>query len=142
MKDKIFLLLCIVTVILISCSLDKSNPLDPIDNPDVFYPPEIEFANVNATQHFPGYELKWYVGKYVTATYDSIEASGYYLYGAMEYNSQYNVIAIKNKRDTTFNVEDLYHVPGFHWFKVSSYIVYTDTLEGHRSKPVAPSPRS
>lgn len=143
MKKYFLIFLIVISFILISCSLDRSNPLDPLGNPDVFIPPDIKFANVDETQHFPDYELKWFVGKYTNALYDTVKADGYFIYAAMNYYSNYILVDIKNSfTDTTKNIYELYSDPGYRWFKVSSYIFYpeySDTLEGHYSIPVGPN---
>ena len=126
MKDKIFLLILAALAILISCSLERS-PFDPVISGK--YPPDIDtlwFANEIT--------LTWNVAS--TIGNDSIYyANGYYIYAAQEYYGKYDRVGQNyNKNDTIFSVGNVFHK--YVWFKVSSYILCPDTLEGHYSETI------
>lgn len=125
----LFFLLTFICII--SCSLERTNPLDPIGSSDVYEPPTIDSIWVTEEQ------LTWCIPQYTTSTNDTIYPDGYYVYAAKHYDSKYTRIETKlSVMDTTLNITDYWYEDGFRWFKASSYIVYSDTLEGHLSHPV------
>ncbi|MCK4360078.1 MAG: hypothetical protein KAW92_15320 [Candidatus Cloacimonetes bacterium] len=127
MREKLLIFLIIALITLISCSLDRSNPLDPIGNPEIFSPPSIDSLWIY------NWMLTWNVG--IEIENDSIYfADGYYVYGAIEYYGKYDKLSTEH--DTTYSIEDAWYDLHYRWFKVSSYIVFSDTLEGHLSKPI------
>ena len=130
MKEKFLLFLIISLLTLISCSLDRSNPLDPIGNPEIVNPPDIDSLWIQ------GNWLIWHKG--VGVTNDSIYyADGYYIYGAQVYNGKFDRLSIE--QDTTYSIEEAWYDLQYRWFKVSTYIVFSDTLEGHLSSPTTRS---
>ncbi len=131
MKDKIFLLILAALSLLISCSLERG-PFDPVISGK--YPPDIDtlwFANDEIT-------LTWNVA--ATIENDSIYyANGYYIYAAQKYYGKYDRIKQNySKEDTTFSVDEAWFEYYYRWFKVSSYILCPDTLEGHYSETITP----
>lgn len=132
-RPALLFILCIslFSLLIISCSLDRDNLLDPAGNPEINYPPTVDSLWVLSSN----YDLTWLKPRKVIN--DSILlADGYYVYGAKEYNSKFDRLATQtSSNDTIFNVEDLYD---YRWFQVSSYLIYffegeADTLEGYRS---------
>jgi hypothetical protein len=129
MKRVILIFLLTLTCI-ISCSLERTNPLDPTGSSKVYEPPKIDSIWV------AGELLTWHIPQYTTSTNDTIYPDGYYVYAAQSYNGKYTRLTTKySEMDTTFTITDHWY-QGFIWFKASSYIVYSDTLEGRLSNPV------
>ncbi len=127
MKEKLLIFLIFILLTLISCSLDRSNPLDPVGNPEIICPPDIDYLWID------NWILTWNVG--IAVHNDSIYcADGYYIYGAIGYNGKYDHLSTEH--DTTYSIEDAWYDLHYRWFKVSSYIIFSDTLEGYLSKPI------
>lgn len=134
-KIHLSIIILLSIFLLIQCSLDRNNLLDPSGNSNTNYPPTIDSLWVNQSD----YNLTWL--KPIAVTPDSIQIipDGYFIYGSRKYDTKYDRIHIsQSPNDTLFNVENLFNTQGYRWFKVSSYIFYEeygDTLEGFRSSP-------
>lgn len=127
---KTILFSSLILLCIISCSLERTNPLDPTGSSDIYKPPEVDSLWVE------GEVLEWLIPKYTTSMGDTIYPDGYYVYAAKGYDSKYTRISTKySEMDTTYSITDHWY-QGFRWFKTSSYIVYSDTLEGRLSRPV------
>lgn len=116
---------------IISCSLSRNNPLDPIGNPDVFAPPIVQIDTVNTTSN----QITWFVA----ITEEDSLADGYYIYGAFQNNYFGTYDRVKTRvspNDTIFDKNEVSE--DYVWFKLSSYNVFNgDTLEG-KSTQVPP----
>ena len=123
-----FILLLISAILILSCSLSRNNPLDPLGNPDVFAPPVVQIDTLNTDPDL----IQWYVA----ITKEDSLADGYYIYGAFQdnYFGTYDRVE-KNLSayDTTFSKGDVSHE--YIWFKITSYNIFDgDTLEGKFSQ--------
>lgn len=128
-----FFFILILIVAFISCSLDRNNPLDPIDHPGVYSPPQVDSLWIDVDS------LKWI--KPVTALSDTtIYADGYFVWGAKQWDTKFDLLEIKFNADETSSYVNEFHIEeGYLVFKVSSYKIYSseaDTLEGYSSKAV------
>jgi len=125
--------LSFIILSMISCSLDRNNPLDPQANEGVYNPPRVDSLWV----YYGNYILTWQ--KPSMAVDDSIVyADGYYVWGAREWNTKFDLLDIKpGANDTTYDVENDHIENNYLVFKVSSYLVYApDTLQGYFSRAV------
>ncbi len=123
-----FILLLISAILILSCSLSRNNPLDPLGNPDVFAPPVVQIDTLNTDPDL----IQWYVA----ITKEDSLADGYYIYAAFQdnYFGTYDRVE-KNLSayDTTFSKGDVSHE--YIWFKITSYNIFDgDTLEGKFSQ--------
>jgi len=111
-------------VCIISCSLSRNNPLDPLGNPDVFTPPTVQIDTINTNPNI----IKWFIGK----TKEDSLADGYYIYGAFQQNYFGTFDRIDRNpspEDTIFYKNEV--STDYVWFKITSYNVFNgDTLEG------------
>ena len=119
-----FILIATSAILILSCSLSRNNPLDPLGNPDVFAPPVVQIDTLNTDPDL----IKWYVA----ITEEDSLADGYYIYGAFQdnYFGTFDKVG-KNISafDTTFSKDNVSH--DYVWFKISSYNIFEgDTLEG------------
>ena len=123
-----FILLLISAILILSCSLSRNNPLDPIGNPDIFAPPVVQIDTLNVDPDL----IKWYVA----LTKEDSLADGYYIYAAFQdnYFGTYDRIDRNiSAYDTTFSKDDVTHE--YVWFKITSYNIFDgDTLEGKFSQ--------
>jgi hypothetical protein len=123
-----FILLLLSAILILSCSLSRNNPLDPIGNPDVFAPPVVQIDTLNTNPDL----IKWYVAM----TKEDSLADGYYIYGAFQqhYFGTYDRVGRNvSAYDTTFSKDDVSHE--YIWFKITSYNIFDgDTLEGKFSQ--------
>ena len=123
-----FILLLISAILILSCSLSRNNPLDPIGNPDVFAPPVVQIDTLNTDPDL----IKWYVA----ITKEDSLADGYYIYAAFQdnYFGTYDRVDRNiSAYDTTFSKNDVSHE--YIWFKITSYNIFNgDTLEGKFSQ--------
>ncbi|NQV18815.1 MAG: hypothetical protein HQ534_09760 [Armatimonadetes bacterium] len=121
-KTSIFLIIFLLTL---SCSLDRSNPLD-IDN----YPTKVLGITVSPPEN-----------NIITITWDTdghANDDGYFIYCSMTYYGYYQLI-----KDIEDNEENLYldEIANYsqdddYWYKISAYrIINSKKLEGYRSDP-------
>lgn len=141
MKNIVLLSIILFAVVIFSCSLEHTNPLDPQMNPDVYEPPRVDSLWV----YYNNFLLTW-VKPFYTRQYPdtTIFADGYYIWGAREWNTKFDLLSVNyGANDTTLNVENYHIEDNYLVFKVSSYKVYypespfkPDTLEGYSSRAV------
>lgn len=130
MKAKyLYLSLTMMLLVLLSasCSLKRSNPLEPYDAP-----PRV--TGLSAVGSGPGVQ-----SKYVQLTWarNNIYTDGYYVYMGLAYNSAYKLEAIVGNVPTGTTVTTVITIeaPGFYYFKVSAYKEYPPgRLEGPLSE--------
>ncbi len=135
MKNKYFFIFVFVTVLLISCSLERSNPVDPQNNPDIKEPGEVSDINLTPSTSSS-------VIKFMEIEWNSIpDIDGYYIYRARTYDGEY--IRVDNNggdqgispetmyyRDTEVQADELYY------YRISAYKNIEEfILEGRRSTP-------
>ncbi len=120
-------LLAFSVIVIISCSLSRNNPLDPIGNPEVFTPPTVQIDTLNTDPNM----VKWFIG----ITKEDSLADGYFVYGAFQQNYYGTFDRIDRNPspvDTFFDKSSV--STDYVWFKITSYNVFNgDTLEGRFS---------
>src|SRR6056297_1036192 len=134
MKKLYIAIFVILLIIVLSCSLDRTNPLDPEVNPSIYSPPRVDSLWV----YFNNFKLTW-VKPYYQAQDTTIYADGYFIWGARSWNTKFDLIGNNVGADNTIiDVEEFYVERNYLVFRVSSYLVYppNDTLEGYNSKAV------
>jgi fibronectin type 3 domain-containing protein len=121
--NKIFLAL-ILFVMVLSCSLEHSNPLDP-ENSGIDAPNEISGINVMLTTQ-NHVSLNWNPQQNI---------DGYFIYRSFSEDGQFDREAILS--NTTSSYTDEITITNYHtWYKLSAYIIVEeDSLEGMRSDP-------
>lgn len=123
-----FVLVTITGILIISCSLSRNNPLDPLGNPDVFAPPIVHIDTLNVNPNL----VKWFIAR----TEEDSLSDGYNIYAAFQENyfGTFDRVGRNiSPNDTTFNKNDVSHE--YVWFKITSYNVFeNDTLEGKFSQ--------
>jgi len=121
MKNLIIILIVLLTI---SCSLDRTNPLDPLVSSEG-YPENVPNIEVATS------------GNNIIITWDPmLNIDGYYIYRSYKHDGLYQLIKdeenINTFNYTDDNVEDISNV----WYKMSAYmIVNEEKLEGYRSEP-------
>ena len=123
-----FIFITISAILILSCSLSRNNPLDPLGNPDVFAPPIVQIDTLNTDPDL----IKWHVA----VTDEGNLADGYYIYGAFQDNYFGTFDRVDRgiqPGDTIFNKKHASFE--YIWFKITSYNVFEgDTLEGKFSQ--------
>ncbi len=118
----IFLIIFLLTL---SCSLDRSNPLD-IEN----YPSKVL-----------GIQVSYPEDDKVTITWDTpghANDNGYFIYRSMSYHGFYEFIQeIDDNEENLYLDDDVINSVGYeYWYKISAYrIIDSKKLEGYRSDP-------
>ena len=123
MKKILFLIY--ISILLVSCSLDRDNPVDPHQS-NIRVPQQV--TNIFVVKQHNSVSISW----------DNIEEiDGFYLYRSMSYGGYYELLQDLENTVTVFedtNVEIADNI--FYWYKLSAYtIVGEDRLEGIRSEP-------
>ncbi|OPX28834.1 MAG: hypothetical protein B1H06_02475 [Candidatus Cloacimonas sp. 4484_143] len=122
MKKILFLIY--ISILLVSCSLDRDNPVDPHQG-YIRIPPQVTNIFVIEQNNF------------VSISWDGIEdIDGFYLYRSMSYDGYYELLQDLENTVTLFEDTDVDIVNNFYWYKLSAYTtVGEDRLEGIRSEP-------
>ncbi len=122
---------------LLSCSLDRSNPLDP-NKHDINIPPLVENFHIDGTEIIQGdYVYIKSTNKSVDMVWDNdvTGVAGYYIYRSMAYDGLYILVATENhipSDDNTQSCTDTGLVPdSWYYYKISAY--NDKGLEGYRS---------
>jgi hypothetical protein len=120
-----YIILIILILFTISCSLDRTNPLDPL------------VSDEGCPGNIFNVEVELHVNNIVTITWDPVSGvDGYFVYRSQSYDGLYELIT---PGGITVNDYDYYleFLPeGFFWYKVSAYIELDEgKLEGYRSEP-------
>ncbi|HOZ00602.1 MAG TPA: hypothetical protein PLG20_02210 [Candidatus Syntrophosphaera sp.] len=139
MKPRSIALLLIITLLLASCGLKRTNPLDPIGNTEIQTPQTVSNLIIY------GVSPAGADNKYVDLRWDansSLTTDGYFVYRGLGYSASYAVV------DTVFT-NSCYHgsepwhqvLPGIYWYKVSAFKdiyndegLYLGRLEGRLSE--------
>ena len=120
-----YIILIILILFTLSCSLDRTNPLDPM------------VSGINAPNKVTSIYVATTADNTIMINWDPIPTvSGYYIYRSQSYDGLYELI--KDEGNITIynyiddDVEDIFNV----WYKMSAYIlVGEEKLEGYRSEP-------
>jgi hypothetical protein len=128
MKIK-YLVVVSLFILLIACSLDYENPLDP-KNSGIEAPPIVRGLNV---------VLTWQDSVYITwHPISNYPIDGYYLYRSLDENGYYRRLteATLSPVDTLYKDSEVDIFEKEYWYKISAYVALADTvLEGYRSEP-------
>ena len=124
MKSIIIILIVLLTI---SCSLDRTNPLDPLVSGED-YPEEVPNIEVNI------------IGNNIEITWTPMSnINGYYIYRSQGYDGLYELImdVVDDESQEDSYLDDDVNIPGsFYWYKMSAYKeVAGENLEGYRSEP-------
>ena len=124
----IYIIPIILILFTISCSLDRTNPLDPL------------VSNINAPnkvtniQVVPIYATD---NKIIISWNPMINISGYYIYRSQYHNGLYVLIKDEGDIEESHYEDHEVDIPtNFYWYKMSAYIMVDgEKLEGYRSEP-------
>ena len=124
MKNIIIILSILLTI---SCSLDRTNPLDPLVSGES-YPEEVPNIEVYVS------------GNNIEVTWNGMNnIDGYYIYRSQGYDGLYELIIdlVDDESEEYYYLDDDVDIPGsFYWYKMSAYILIDgEKLEGYRSEP-------
>lgn len=122
MKKKLIPILLFILVV--SCSLDHSNPLDP------------EKSGIPAPSEITGIHVVLDAQNHVNISWNTQpEVDGYYIYRSFSEDGEYDKLSALST--TTSSYLDLITITNYHsWYKLSAYIIIeADSLEGIRSAP-------
>lgn len=116
----------ILILFTISCSLDRTNPLDPlVSGTDA--PNEVTNIQVSITEIST-----------IIITWNSMNTvDGYYIYRSQSYDGLYKLILNEDNSSVSTYEDGEVTIPGnFYWYKMSAYIELDEgKLEGYRSEP-------
>ncbi len=122
-----YITLIILLLFAISCSLDRTNPLDPLVS-GKGYPGEVHNVHVTIPAN-----------NSVTITWTPVpNVMGYYVYRSQSYDGLYELITPDGINFPVNGYEDSFEFNPevFFWYKVSAYIMVDgEKLEGFRSEP-------
>ena len=114
-------------LLLISCSLERTNPLDPLSS-GIQAPNKVTGINISITEE-DNVLIQW----------DAINPNyidGYYIYRSQAYDGLYSIIFEPDETDSLYEDIDVIIPPNFYWYKMSAYKIVEDKkLEGYRSEP-------
>ncbi len=121
-----YIILISLILFTLSCSLDRTNPLDPM------------VSSINAPNKVTSIYVATTADNTIMITWDPVPTvSGYYIYRSQSYDGLYKLIKDEgNISSNNYEDQDV-DIPGnFYWYKMSAYIlVDEEKLEGYRSEP-------
>lgn len=135
--------LLIAMLLISSCSLKRSNPLDPFENSEIEVPNTVTgLVPVNTSA--PGAPDKFVTLQWNWIPPTAYHPSGFRIYRSLAYMAQFELV---DTLATFYDSEDLQitedythtgTMPGDYWYKVSAYIYYghDQPLEGRACDPV------
>lgn len=121
-----YIILIILLLFIISCSLDRTNPLDPL------------VSDINAPNKVTNIQVTTTVNNNIMITWNPmINIKGYYIYRSQSYDGLYKLIKDEGDHEESHYEDTDVEIPGnFYWYKMSAYIqVNGEKLEGYRSDP-------
>ena len=119
----------ILLLLIISCSLKRNNPLDPL-NSGVQAPNKVTGINISITEE-DNVEIQW-------DTMNPNYIDGYFIYRSQTYDGLYSIIFEPDETDSLYEDIDVIIPPNFYWYKMSAFKEIPGTnkyLEGYRSEP-------
>lgn len=128
------IVMLVFSVLLSSCGLKRSNPLDPLGNGDVVVPDPVVniLLNTSALNQTPKtVTIRW-------SQNSSLNTSGYYIYRSLSYNSSYARVGdVMVNEFVHSSASDASVMPGDYYYRISAYKAYTSgILEGRKSEPI------
>ena len=125
MMNKVVFIIA-VSIFLLSCSLDRDNPVDPHQSSSIQV--QTEETNIFVVKQYDLVSISWN---------GIADIDGFYIYRSMSYNGFYERLPELENTVTTYedtNVEIADNI--FYWYKLSAFInIGEDKLEGIRSDP-------
>lgn len=121
-----YIILISLILFTLSCSLDRTNPLDPT------------VSSINAPNKVTSIYVATTADNTIIITWDPMSTvSGYYIYRSQSYDGLYELIMDENDETVSSYEDQEVNIPGnFYWYKMSAYIlVDEEKLEGYRSEP-------
>ena len=120
------LLLFILILFTLSCSLDRTNPLDPFVSGEE-EPNEVTNIQVSITDN----------NTIIISWNPMSNVDGYYIYRSQSYSGLYVLIQDEDNEAISSYEDNDVDIPGnFYWYKMSAYnMVDGEKLEGYRSEP-------
>lgn len=119
--------LILAFIIITSCSLDRSNPLDPLSN-DITVPGKVTGIQININD-FNYIDISWN---------PMIDVEGFFIYRSQSFNGLYSLLEdyTTSPTDSLFEDQNVIIPGNFYWYKMSAFInVGNKKLEGYRSEP-------
>jgi len=122
MKNIIIILIVLLTI---SCSLERTNPLDPLVSGEN-HPEEV--PNIKVATSGNNIVISWDI---------MLNVDGYYIYRSQSYDGLYTLIRDEEAISASSYEDDDVNIPeNFYWYKMSAYILIDgEKLEGYRSEP-------
>ena len=129
---KITILIMLITLIA-SCSLKRSNPLDPNGNGDIVVPEPVTGITHNTSSQHQNpcwVNIKW-------AANSASNTDGYFIYRGIGYYSSFALVDSSRTNEYVHSsANDPTVQPGDYWYRISAYKTYPEgKLEGRRSEP-------
>ena len=114
-------------LLVISCSLERNNPLDPL-NSGIQAPGKVTGINISVIDETT-VEIQW-------DTMNPNYIDGYFIYRSQIYDGLFSLIFEPDKNDSLYEDNNLVILENFYWYKMSAYKMVGDKkLEGYRSEP-------
>ena len=124
MIKKIYVILFLL--ILISCSLDRDNPIDPLH------------SGIDAPRKVTGIEVINVDNDHLIISWNTMESiDGYYIYRSTYFDGKYGKIVDEiSPSDSLFADTDVELPENFYYYKMSAFKeINGEILEGYRSEP-------
>ena len=121
-----YLILFTLILFVISCSLDRTNPLDPL------------VSGTNAPNRVTDIDVVTTENNTIIISWNSVtNVNGYYIYRSQSYDGLYELIKDEEDPEEYHYEDNDVDIPGiFYWYKMSAYILIDEEkLEGYRSEP-------
>ena len=121
-----YLILFTLILFVISCSLDRTNPLDPL------------VSGTNAPNRVTDIDVVTTENNTIIISWNSVtNVNGYYIYRSQSYDGLYELIKDEEDPEEYHYEDNDVDIPGiFYWYKMSAYIELDEgKLEGYRSEP-------
>ena len=125
-QNFLYIILIILIMFTLSCSLDRTNPLDPLVSGKV------------APEKVPNIHIATTADNTIMINWNPMSnVNGYYIYRSQSYDGLYELIMDENDETVSSYEDQEVTIPGnFYWYKMSAYIlVGEEKLEGYRSEP-------
>ena len=121
-----YIILFTLILFVISCSLDRTNPLDPL------------VSGTNAPNRVTDIDVVTTENNTIIISWNSVtNVNGYYIYRSQSYDGLYELIKDEEDPEEYHYEDNDVDIPGiFYWYKMSAYILIDEEkLEGYRSEP-------
>lgn len=135
-----FLIITFVGLILLSCGLERSNPLDPAGS-DIDIPGLVTGINLSSSGQGA-------VEKFVIISWTPLqdnEADGYFIYRSRSYEGTYDLISVIRNREENSFTDTFKITSGAFFYKMSAFVYLNplspndnERLEGPLNRPGEP----